>query len=306
MRPAQLTHSRSSVPGWRLSSRCVSPRGPTGSLPASLAHCSGRPRFCHGSRRCLVEVLAVLQVVGVLAAVGAVAGWRVRRTFPVAWLMLLVLAGLRGSFGKVLHNDVLVLLAAVPVMFAPGDARLGDRRASARWGWPVRCALAVVALVYFACGAQKLRNTGLASGHGRQHAVDPSSGRRRRKGATPVIAEFIAARAWLAHSVAGGVLALELSAPLLLAYPRARCLFVASTALLHLGTWLTLGLDYWGWILTVAVIALPSATIVSDTKVIVPPASSTRDTHALCPRHLDDMTRGVKARAPAGAEVPAE
>ena len=203
-----------------------------------------------------VEVLVALQVLGTAAALAAAAGWRPGRTFALAWLTLLVLAGLRGSLGKVLHNDLLLLLAAVPVLLAPADARLGDRRSSARWGWPVRGALAVVAVVYLACGVQKLRYSGLSWVTGDNVRWILRAGAATGRAPTDELAQLVADRAWLAHGVAAAVLGFELAAPLLLAWSRARPLFVAGAALLHTGTWLTLGLDYWGWALAVAVIAL--------------------------------------------------
>ena len=204
-----------------------------------------------------LAVLVVLQVVGTVAALGAVAGRRTTAAFAVAWGCLLVLAGLRGSLGKILHNDVLLLLAAVPIALAPAGARWGDLRASRRWGWPVRAAQAVVATVYLACAVQKLRHTGIdwVTGDNMRWILYAAAAGTRAP--TRAVALFIADRAWLAHLTAAGLLGVELAAPVLLAVRRTRPLFVVLAALLHLGTWLTLGLDYWGWALTVAAVALP-------------------------------------------------
>lgn len=204
-----------------------------------------------------LAVLVALPVVGTAAAVAAAAGRRPATTFALAWVSLLVLAGLRGSLGKILHNDVLLLLAALPVVLAPSGARWGDLRPSIRWGWPVRAAQAVVAVVYAACAVQKLRHTGLAWVTGDNMRWILYSAADGSRAPTRAAALFIADRAWLSHLTAGGLLGVELAAPLLLARPRTRPLFVLLAALLHLGTWLTLGLDYWGWALTVAVVALP-------------------------------------------------
>jgi hypothetical protein len=64
----------------------------------------------------------------------------------------------------------------------------------------------------------------------------------------------VADRPWLAHVVAGAILFTELTAPLILFSRRFRPVFVALAVGLHIGTWLTLGLDYWGWALTVVVV----------------------------------------------------
>ena len=204
-------------------------------------------------------VLVGLQVLGTVAAIAAATGRRATATFAVAWGCLLVLAGLRGSLGKILHNDVLVLLAAVPIMLAPAGARWGDLRASCRWGWPVRAALAVIAAVYFACAVQKLRHTGVTWVTGDNMRWILYAAATASRAPTRAVALFIADRAWLSHLTAAGLLGVELAAPALLAVRRTRPLFVILAALLHLGTWLTLGLDYWGWALTVAVVALPAS-----------------------------------------------
>ncbi|MGI8684675.1 MAG: hypothetical protein ACR2MO_06245 [Acidimicrobiales bacterium] len=204
-------------------------------------------------------VLLALQVAGVVAAVAAAAGRRPSSSFAVAWASLLVLAGLRGSLGKILHNDVLLLLAAVPVMLAPAGARWGDLRRSPRWGWPVRASLAVIAVVYAACAVQKLRHTGVAWMTGDNMRWILWSAAAGPRAPTTAVARFVAERAWLAHVVAAGLLGIELAAPMLLGWSRTRTAFVVLVATLHLGTWLTLGLDYWGWALTVAVVAAPAA-----------------------------------------------
>lgn len=206
-----------------------------------------------------LPVLVGLQVAGTVAAIAAVAGRRATSGFAVAWVCLLVLAGLRGSLGKILHNDVLVLLAAVPVVLAPAGARWGDLRSSPRWGWPVRAAMAVVAVVYAASAVQKLRHSGAAWVTGDNMRWILYSAAAGSRAPTRAVALFIADRAWLAHLTAAGLLGIELAAPILLAVRRTRLLFIALVAALHLGTWLTLGLDYWGWALTVAVVAVPAA-----------------------------------------------
>ena len=77
-------------------------------------------------------VIGALQVIGAIAAVAGrrPAPARTSRS-PLAWASLLVLAGLKDSLGKILHNDVLLLLAAVPFLMAAGEARSGDRRTAA-------------------------------------------------------------------------------------------------------------------------------------------------------------------------------
>lgn len=201
-----------------------------------------------------VSVFAALQIVGTLAAVAAVAQRRLRLTFPLAWVSLLVLAGLKGSLGKILHNDLLLLLAAVPFLAAPVEARWRDRDASPRFGWPVLTAMVVIAGAYFAAAMEKLTHSGIdwVTSDNMRWILYSAAGSGRAP--TRSIALFVADRSWLSHVAAGVLLGLELLFPLVLVVRRARPLFIAAVVLLHVGTWLTLGLDYWAWALTVAVV----------------------------------------------------
>lgn len=202
-------------------------------------------------------VIVAVQVAGAVAAALAVAQRRPRVTFAVAWVALLLLAGLKDSLGKTLHNDVLLLLAAVPLLAAPGEARVGDTRRSARDGWPVRAAMVVVAGAYFATGAQKLLHSGTAWVTGDTMRWVMYQAAASGRAPTRAFALAIAGRPFLSHVVAAGVLGTELSAPLLLFVPRFRPVFAGLVVALHAGTWLTLGLDYWGWAVTTVVVLLP-------------------------------------------------
>ncbi|MEJ7585555.1 MAG: hypothetical protein WKF43_16080 [Acidimicrobiales bacterium] len=202
-------------------------------------------------------LLVLVQVVGTAGAVLAMIGRRPRLSFAVAWLALLFLAGLRTSAGKILHNDVLLLLAAVPILFGPARTWIGDRRRSMVAGWPIRAGLAVVGAVYLLTGLQKLRHSGLAWVTSENFRWVLYSGAASGRAPVRWVALAIADRAWLAHVVAAGLLGFELAAPLLLALRRTRPYVVAVAVVLHGGTWLTLGLDYWAWILTVVALAFP-------------------------------------------------
>lgn len=209
-------------------------------------------------------VIVGLQVVGTIAAVLAVAGWRRRATFPMAWLCLLVLAGLRSSRGKFLHNDALLLLAAVPFLLAP-VVRWRDRAAraavSGRFGWPVRTALVVVAGAYFFSGLAKLTQSGAAwviTDNMRFVLYEAAGGGRV---AFPGIPTWLAGQAWMAHALAAFVLLLELTFPVVLLVQRRPRLatrvgaaYAAAAVAFHAGTWLVLGLDYWAWAAVAAVV----------------------------------------------------
>jgi hypothetical protein len=199
-----------------------------------------------------VGVILSIQVVGVLAAALAVIGWRERGTFCVAWASLLVLGGLRASRGKVMHNDVLLLLVAAVFVLAPIGWRLGDRRPTA--GWPLRTALVVVAGAYFLTGFQKVVASGPAwvlSDNLRNvmYAAVLSD-----RAPTTRVALFIADRPLVAHLVALATLLIELGFVSILLWPRCRPWFVGAAAALHVGIYLTHGLDYWMWVATTAAV----------------------------------------------------
>jgi hypothetical protein len=224
-----------------------------------------------------VSVIVALQVVGTVAALWAAArgpggGRGARGAFVVTWLAYLVLAGLRSSLGKILHNDVLLLLAAVPFVAAwiTSSADGSDERDC---GWPVRAAMAVVAAAYFAAGVAKLRHSGVAwvTGDNMRYILSWAvvDGRMHFDGWTAWVSE----RAWLCTASAAGILGLELLAPVAVGAPVLRPFFVGSAALLHVATWVLLGLDYWAWIGTVVVVLVDWDRVLRDK---VPPTGRGR------------------------------
>jgi hypothetical protein len=200
-------------------------------------------------------VIVALQTIGVVAAVLATAGWRRPVTFFLAWLPYLVLAGLRASRGKIQHNDLLLLIAAVPFLLAP-PTRWVHRASTAlsrRWGWPISTALTFVAGAYFFTGLRKLLASGVAwvtSDNMRWILYAGANGKAK----VPEVALFIADRPWLAHLMAAGVMAYELGFPFLLAFRRARPALVVLAFAFHGGTWLALGLDYWKYAIVVTLL----------------------------------------------------
>src|SRR5439155_12659638 len=111
------------------------------------------------------EVVLAVQIVAAAAAVFAAIGVRARVMVPLAWAGALFLNGMATSVGKIVHNDVLLLLCLVPLLAAPvADAwsvdakKSGSRPAgwSVRYGWPVRTAMVVAAGAYFFTGLAKV------------------------------------------------------------------------------------------------------------------------------------------------------
>jgi hypothetical protein len=216
------------------------------------------------------DLAVALQVAGVGAALLAAAGLWTRLSLPVAFACALVLNGMLNSTGKIIHNDVLLMLCLVPLLASPGAAsaawslrlRRGggkERRAvtapssGEAYGWPVRTAMVVVALAYFFVGFQKLRFSGLdwVTTDNLRFVLYASSDVQAEPNG---VALFVADRAWLAHLLAAGTVFVELGFPLALVIPRLRWLFVPAAVSLHIGIWLAMGLDYSAQALTVVIV----------------------------------------------------
>lgn len=220
-----------------------------------------------------VDVVRVIHVLAFLFALLAAVGWRARLTMPLAWIGATFLGGMNTSFGKVMHNDVLLLLCALPLVISPSsdawsldarryrrvDARRGDRGrrvGPASWyGWPVNTAVLVVAGAYAFAGLQKVISAGPAwvtSGNMRWVMYAASDAQ-----ASPnAVALFIADRPWLAHALAAVTLVVELGAVVIVVSRRARPWFVAVAFVLHVGIWMAMRLDYSAQMATVAIVLI--------------------------------------------------
>lgn len=200
-------------------------------------------------------VVVAVQVLGLLGIVT----YLVRRRwahagFVVGWLCYLVLAALWGSSGKVMHNDVLTVWVALPFVFASVPARGDERTRAVGWGWPPRASLAVLATIYFLTGFQKMRHSGP------RWVFSDNMANVLRQGASPYargLSDFVASHVWLAQCLAGGALALELTAIVWLSFRRTRWLFAVAVFVMHTSIWLFLGLDYSAWVLTAVAVAVP-------------------------------------------------
>jgi len=215
-----------------------------------------------------VELIVAVQVVGGLAAavvvVGSFRGARpatTRAAFAAAWLSLLVLAGLRTSTGKLLHNDVLLLIATTPLLFADAPRPEDDARYGRRYGWPLSVGLAAMCIGYFAAGVAKLRHSGLAWVTDDNMRYVMLAAARNVRPEFPQIARAVGRSATLSHLTAAGILGLELAFPVAYLKRRARPFFAAAAVALHVGGWLTLGLDYWLWAATAVILLTAHPTL---------------------------------------------
>ncbi|MEA3075933.1 MAG: hypothetical protein QOF60_841 [Actinomycetota bacterium] len=213
-------------------------------------------------------VIVAVQVVGVAGAVVAISRRKgAANGFVIAWLAFLFLAGLKTSTGKILHNDVTLLLAAVPLVLHRKD----DDDAT----WPIEVAVVALAAIYFLCGYQKLVHSGLAwvtSDNMRWILYDAAASGRAP---TAAVATAIADTPWAAHVTAAMLLGLELTFPVVVFVRKARLPYAIAAATLHTGTWLTLGLDYWSWsLVALVVLAMSSAILAKSTEMKMPSASA--------------------------------
>ncbi|MDQ6751043.1 MAG: hypothetical protein M3Z33_09865 [Actinomycetota bacterium] len=199
-------------------------------------------------------VLLAVLVIGAAAAVIAAVGLRARIALPVAWVCGAFLNGMLTSQGKVIHNDVLLLLCLfclIPARHADVwslDAWLRRRReaapppaANARYGWPVRTAMVLVALGYCIIGLHKLQYSGLAwAGDNLRWVLYTASDSQDGNS----LSLFVADHPLLAHIFAWSTLVLEVGFPLVLIWPVSRWLFVPGIVGLHAGIFATMKLNY--------------------------------------------------------------
>src|SRR5205807_4175251 len=168
------------------------------------------------------DVVVLVQIAAVAACVLGTVGLWTRVALPVAFLGALFLNGMWTSIGQPMHNETLLLLSFAPLLFAPcADAWSLDARrrraagdgVSARFGWPVRTAMIVVAGGYFFSGLNKLVFSGVqwATGDnlrwimyhvsdGSPHPIGP--------------ALFVASHPLLAHLAAAATLVVEVVFPI--------------------------------------------------------------------------------------------
>jgi hypothetical protein len=230
------------------------------------------------------ELTSAVQAIGIAAALLAAAGAWPRASFPAAFAAALFLGLMLNAGGKVVHNDVVLMLCLLPLLATPRTAsriwalRLpgNDREWGAAqprlsgpaYGWPIRTAMIVIALAYLLVGFQKLRYSGLdwITTDNLRWVLYASSDVQREPNQ---LALFVADRAWLAHLLAAGTIATELGFVLCLPFARLRWLFVPGVVALHLGIGLTMGLDYSAQALTVVRVFVNWVVVIESIRAMV-------------------------------------
>lgn len=221
------------------------------------------------------ELTSLIQPLAVIVAVLAAAGALPRATFPLALGLAVFLNLMLNSTGKIVHNDVLLILCLLPLVATPRTAarewsvgslhrrrlaQSGSPEPGAAYGWPIRTAMVIVALSYLFVGLQKLRYSGIdwvTSDNLRWVLYGASDGR-----ADPnAVGLLIADRAWLSHLLAAGTVALEVGFIACLPLARLRWIFVPGVVAMHLGIWLMMGLDYSAQLLTVIIVFVNWVTV---------------------------------------------
>ncbi len=212
-----------------------------------------------------VELATAVQVVGVLAALVAAAGRAPRVSLPLAFAAALFLNLMLNATGKIIHNDVVLMLALVPLVASPRatcktwtlgtgpSSRVSAPRTAISFGWPLRTAMVVIALSYVFVGLQKLRYSGLdwITTDNLRYVLYASSDAQAEPNAVGLL---VADADWLAHLFAAATIVVEVGFILCLPFARLRWLFVPAVVGLHAGIGLTMHLDYSSQALAVIIV----------------------------------------------------
>jgi hypothetical protein len=202
------------------------------------------------------EVFVAIQIVGAVAALAAVLRRRPRLAFAVAWVCYLVLAGLRASRGKVLHNDLLLLWVSAPFLLAPVRVDRDDPVPRRRYGWPVRVAIVITALIYFLAGYHKLRRSGPSWAYGDNMRYVSLWGPSVGASGWPGLAQWTGENIWLSRASGVFILGAELTFPVVIFVRWTRVWYAVAAVFLHVTTWFLLGLDYWAWAIAVPLVLI--------------------------------------------------
>jgi hypothetical protein len=198
------------------------------------------------------ELTTAVQVVGVVAALSAACGLVPRVSFPAAFAAFAFLNLMLNGTGKIVHNDVVLTLCLLPLLVAPAAASrcwsvrrrpAPAERVGVAYGWPIRTAMAIVAIAYLFAGVQKLRYSGIdwVTSDNLRFVLWASSDSQASPNS---LALFVADHAWIYHALAASTIVVEVGFILCLPFSRLRWFFVPAAIGLHLGIWAAMGLDY--------------------------------------------------------------
>jgi len=181
-------------------------------------------------------------------------GLATRASTLASFVLGFYLLGLPHNFGKVNHDDaIIVLVLGVMALSRAGDAlsldatiaRLRSRprpvvASSGEYTWPLRCVWLALALVYLAAGVGKLTSSGLEWIGSNQLALLLLRSQYEYQPAT-AWGPWLARWPWLCHALAAATILIELSYPLALTNRRVRLLVVPSAVVMQLAIRLLIG-----------------------------------------------------------------
>ncbi len=192
----------------------------------------------------IVSIQAAGTIASAIAIYALLHGRHWQPALAAAWVSLLFLAGIRGSLGKILHNDLLLIFVAVPFIVAPTRHR--DKRLEPQ-PWVGEAAIAIMVIAYFFSGWWKLRSSGIEWVTGPNVSYLLAWAATSGKPLWNFPAAFMAGIPILCNLGAALILAGELTFPLILVFRRLRLAYGVIMIGLHVMIWLMLGLDYWSW-----------------------------------------------------------
>jgi hypothetical protein len=188
----------------------------------------------------------------------ALVGLFTRLSTVLAFILGFYLLGLPHDFGKVNHNDAVVVVGLAIFAFSRcGDAWSLDglRRArpnvvsesqlSGKYSWPLGLYRLMLALVLFSPGVAKLRGPGFGAWALSNNLYNTLVAHQYTHAPPTGIGLLLVRSPWTCQVLAAGAPMLELSTPLLVLLPvRARTFFAGSVVAMLLGFWLMMGVFF--------------------------------------------------------------
>jgi Vitamin K-dependent gamma-carboxylase len=181
-------------------------------------------------------MVPIVQTALLLFAAIALTGRAPRLSGAAVCLLYLQWMLIGFSYGKVNHDRV-AFLVALAVLPTAGAARLRDERATEAAGWAVRSIQVAVVLTYFLATFAKLRYGGL-------EWLDGSTLMRGVLRRGTFVGDELKNFPEVLHAAQYGIVAFELSSPLMLLEGRLGRAYVGLAALFHLVTWACLKITF--------------------------------------------------------------
>ena len=203
------------------------------------------------------SLLVAMQTIWKISLALSCIGIFTRPSTITSFVLGMYLLGLPQSFGKIQHNDALVVIVlGIMALSRCGDAYSIDQlmwrgrqrggssserlRASGEYTWPVRAVWVTFALIFFAAGVSKLRHSGLEWIFSDNMATLLIRSVEDAYALLPW-GVYLTQYSWLPQLLAAGTVAIEISYPLALFSRKARWIIVPSVFFMQIGIWVFLG-----------------------------------------------------------------